>query len=206
MEYVELEDKRLSVHSSFNADFHDNYTLNTILQEGEKVDKFEVLEKTSRSMWPEHETVGITYETDDFEIDIRRDRVRIRVDDVFEFDSIYDEIQTILYNTSIEVPPKRNFKTDMISLYSQSDEYWLTYDETKCEPSQEFGMDCYLETDYIQSTYSQMQGIVTFSLAKHLTPTEIEKAVESIINKNIIILNTKDEIDKLNESFKGGFD
>lgn len=201
MEYIKLEDKRLSVHGDFNANFYNNYALSTILQEGEKTARFDELEKTSRSMWPERETVGITFEEDDFEIDIQQDSVRIRLDNIFNFDSVYDDIQTMLCNTSIDIPPKKHFKTDMISFYNQSDEYHLTYDETKCEPSQEFGTECYLKTDSVECTYSQTQGIVTFSLSERLNPKEVRKSVESILDQDIIILSTDGEIRRLNKSF-----
>lgn len=153
--------------------------------------------KSSRSMWPEEELIGVSIDgPDGLSGKITNRKFKLSVDEYENFGEAYEKLKHWLADTRIELPQKNSFKVTGFTFLSSEDQVVATYDTTKTEEVDELFGHIY-ESGGIRSNYSMIQGMVTFTFIEPndgVSFNKFEDYLESIINKELVIVGAEEDI------------
>jgi hypothetical protein len=197
MKYLEKNDNyriRITVESG-NLSVTDSEVIKKELIH--KSDRIEPCYKSSRSMWPNQELIGVSIsESDKFSGKIMEEKFKLSIDNYKDFENVYRQLEKWLTGTKIDLPRKESFRVTGFTFVSTADDMVVVYDSSKSENrDQLFG--CIYESENVKSNYSMIQGMVTFSIInpkEGLSLDEFENYVNSIISQKIIIVGPRDDM------------
>lgn len=193
MRYLKESDENFSTYAKFVSSinrFSVDYIVNSLLES----ESFEKLTNTNRAMWPDVETVGVKSENDKYNLEIRPREIRISVDDIEYFDSAYSHLSSEIDETRINIPEPSDFKTDMFTLSCTDEQRQLTYDESKCVKSGRPFAQCKVEIRDKRATYSQLQGMISFTFNSELSVSGVANVVQDILSEDFILVGEEDKI------------
>lgn len=193
MRYLEASDEMFNAYAKFTASINCSsvdYIVDSLLG----LKSFKKLTKTNRAMWPDEETVGVKSENNKYDLEIRRGEIKISVDDIEYFDSAYSHLLSEIDETRIEIPEPSEFKTDMFTLSYTGNQRQLTYDESKCVKTGRPFAQCEVEVGDKKATYSELQGMISFTFNAELSKSGVVKAIQDILSKNFILVGDENQI------------
>jgi hypothetical protein len=202
MKYLEASDENFSTYAKLTAStdcFSADYIVDRLLES----ESFEKLTKTNRSMWPDEETVGVKSENNNYNLEIRSRSIKISVDDIEYFDSAYSHLLSEIDETHIGIPEPSEFTTDMFTLSYTGNQRQLTYDESKCVKSGRPFEQCVVEIGDKKVTYSELQGMISFTFNVELSKSEVVELVQEILSKDFILVG---EENRIKDSVERGLD
>lgn len=132
MRYIQSKtDKEIGLNIGLEADITTEYTnedISNILTR-----KFEFMEqntKTNRTMYPDFEIIGASFEKEDFSGKISNQKIELRIKHI-NLDEIYNILRKWFKNININIPDKSKFIVDDIIINSKKENYSIKLDSTK---------------------------------------------------------------------------
>lgn len=186
------------IHVTVEADNTNNVTAEQIKNQLEQQSsRFEPYHKSSRSMWPYEELIGVSIaEADGFSGKITEDGFRLSIDDYGEFNRVYEQLKEWVSDTEIDTPQKQLFKIASFSFVSTQDNQSVTHDSTKSTDKDDLFGSIYTYNG-IKSNYSMIQGMLIFSILEPEDGVSMKKFddyLDSIIQNDLVLIGATDEI------------
>lgn len=163
-------------------------------------DRIEPCYKSSRSMWPEQELIGVSInESQMFSGKITRDKIKLSINNYVDFDNVYEDLKNWLVDTKIDLPNKQTFRVTGFTFCSTEEDKIVVSDSTKSIKKDELFGNIH-EYNNMRSNYSMIQGMVTFSIIdpeNGMLISDFENYIDAIIDQNIIVVGDIDNITEL---------
>ena len=155
--------------------------------------------KSSRSMWPDTELVGVSIDdSNELSGKITDRKFKLSIDDYSTFDQCYEQLKKWLSGTKIDLPQKDSFKVTAFTFTSSEDGTVVTYDTTKTDEKDAI-LGYVYEYNGIKSNYSMIQGMVSFMFTdpdNGVSLNKFEDYVNSIVNHELVIIGNEEDIMK----------
>lgn len=126
MEYI-TDRKKLRTHGIYKCPNNENISISTLKQIATKIDDYELIKKSNRSMWPKQKARGIKSVENNFTV--YTDHIKINCD-YDEIEEIYETNKELLHSY-VDIPPLESFYASMINLYPTEAYDNISLDEMK---------------------------------------------------------------------------
>ena len=191
MKEASFNSEDISVHAKFVSDDLSS-SLQEIMVGLVESDKFEQKTKTNRSMWPNKEIIGATYDnsSESIKIDVQPSKITLKSDRIFDITRAHKLLCDLLSDSGISPPNLASFRMESFSIYPIKEGYEVTFDPTKTEEKSMVG---YRHTfnDFI-GNYAQTQDSVSVVIDGDGVPYDDAFAfVNSMFNSDLILFGSQ---------------
>jgi len=187
MNYITSKnDEKVEIRYELEAKIDTQYT-------GEEIsniltDKFEFMDiesKSSRSMYPDFEIVGASFEYKDSSGTIYPDKIDINTKN---FNNIYEVVSNWFQEVSLNIPDKTKFSVEYISIESLDDTTGVHIDASKIPVN--YLSDFKQDNKQIEKRLHQLQDFVYIDLfGLDLNIYDAMKTIDDILDKEYILIS-----------------
>lgn len=181
MEYLKSKDnENINLTIMLIANFNTNYTPKQLSNELSNGDYIVDNYKSSRSMYPDKELVGVKFDKRGISGEIYSDKIKIKLS-FYDTNKMYSILSNWFSNTNIKIPPKDKFYIQSIIISSKTKEIYL--DDTKTK----HGTRVFEETD-VTAVIRELADFI-FIEFDDIEINKGKQLFESVFDEEYIIIN-----------------
>lgn len=125
------QNKNITCRITLEAEFDDTYKPDILVDEfTNKFDFMNPHRKSSRSLWPDKELVGVKFETKDISGNIYMNKIKIDIH-TYDFNKIYSKLSNWFEQTNVSIPDENKFYVGNIIINHIDDDAKVFVDSSK---------------------------------------------------------------------------